>query len=143
VYGNDVPVTLNLTVFAAASVSQNVHLFTDESYTINGHHYDQAGVYHDILKTVNGCDSLVETNISIINIPNTLTLNNDGINDEFMRGSHVQIFNRNGILISEGMDGWDGKYRGNPVSQDTYFYVLYYISEGKTRTKEGYIMVFR
>jgi len=61
----------------------------------------------------------------------------------FMKGSRVQIYNRNGILLFEGDDGWDGKYHGGPVSQDTYFYVLYYVSDGKTKSKEGYIMVIR
>jgi len=60
-----------------------------------------------------------------------------------MKGSRVKIYNRNGILLFEGEDGWDGKYHGSPVSQDTYFYVLYYVSDGKTKTKEGYIMVIR
>jgi len=143
VFGEDIHVTLNLTVFSATNTSQSIQLFTGDKYTINGNVYDKEGVYTDILKTVNGCDSLVETNISIINVPNTLTLNGDEFNEEFMRGNRVQIFNRNGILISDGKDGWDGKYNGKLVSQDTYFYVLYYNSEGKIKTKEGYIMVFR
>jgi len=143
VFGNDVLVTLHLSVIAASNVSQTVHLFTGDTYSINGHVYDQAGIYTDILKTINGCDSTVVTDLSFIKIPNTLTPNEDGYNDVFMTGSHVQIYNRNGILLFEGIDGWNGKYNGNYVSQDTYFYVLYYISEGKTKSKEGYIMVVR
>ncbi|MDD4971412.1 MAG: gliding motility-associated C-terminal domain-containing protein [Paludibacter sp.] len=143
VFGDDVLVTLNLSVIAASSVSQKVYLFTGDTYTINGHVYDQAGVYTDNLKTVLGCDSTVVTDLSFIKVPNTLTPNEDGFNDVFMKGTHLKIYNRNGILLFEGNDGWDGKYHGNYVSQDTYFYVLYYISEGKTKTKEGYIMVVR
>jgi gliding motility-associated-like protein len=143
VLGDNVPVTLNLTVFAAENVSQSVRIFSGEKFMINGHNYDQAGTYYDILKTVNGCDSIVVTNVSIINVPNTLTPNSDGINDVFMKGNHVQIYNRNGILLYEGQDGWNGTYHGVLVSQDTYFYVLYYISEAKTKTKEGYLMILR
>jgi len=143
VFGDNVIVTLNLTVIAASNVSQSVLLFEGEKYTLNGNVYDKEGIYTDILKTVNGCDSTVITDLSFIKIPNTLTPNGDGHNDVFMRGAHVKIYNRNGILLFEGLDGWDGKYHGNPVSQDTYFYVLYYISEGKTKSKEGYIMIIR
>jgi len=143
VFGDNVIVTLNLTVIAASNVSQSVLLFEGEKYTINGNIYDKEGTYTDILKTINGCDSTVVTDLSFIKIPNTLTPNGDGYNDVFMRGAHVKIYNRNGILLFEGQDGWDGKYHGNPVSQDTYFYVLYYISEGKTKSKEGYIMIIR
>ncbi|MDP4238051.1 MAG: gliding motility-associated C-terminal domain-containing protein [Bacteroidota bacterium] len=141
--GTDVIVTLNLTVIDAVKVSQAIHLFSGEKYTINGHTYDQEGIYNDILKTVDGCDSTVVTNLTFINIPNTLTPNGDGMNDVFMKGNHVQIYNRNGILLFEGTDGWDGTYHGKLVSQDTYFYVLYYISGAKTKTKEGYLMVLR
>jgi len=143
VFGNDVLVTLNLKVNAAANVSQTVQLFTGEKYIINEHIYDREGIYTEILKTVNGCDSTVVTDLSFVNIPNTLTPNNDSHNDTFMKGNHVQIYNRNGIQLFDGPDGWNGTYHGNPVSQDTYFYVLYYISEGKTKSKEGYIMVIR
>jgi len=141
VFGDNVIVTLNLNVYAASNVSQRIQLFSGEKYSINGHEYDQAGIYTDILKTINGCDSIIVSDISIVNIPNTLTPNGDQLNDVFMKGNHVQIFNRNGILLYEGLDGWDGKYHNVYVSKDTYFYVLYFNSEGKTKSKEGYIMV--
>ena len=143
IFGANVIVTLNLSVIASSNVSQTVHLFEGEEYAINGHVYDKEGTYTDILKTKNGCDSTVVSTLSFFKIPNTITPNGDGHNDVFMKGNHVQIYNRNGILLFEGNNGWDGKYHGNPVSQDTYFYVLYFISEGKTKSKEGYIMVIR
>jgi len=141
VFGDNVIVTLNLNVYATSNMSQRIQLFSGEKYSINGHEYDQAGIYTDILKTINGCDSVIVSDISIVNIPNTLTPNGDQLNDVFMKGNHVQIFNRNGILLYEGLDGWDGKFHNKYVSKDTYFYVLYFISEGKTKSKEGYIMV--
>jgi gliding motility-associated-like protein len=142
VYGNDVLVTLNLTVLDESNVSQTVHLFSGEKYIVNGHEYDQAGVYTDILKTINGCDSIVKTDITLIKIPNTITP--DGFKkDVFMQGYHVKIYNRNGILLYEGQNGWDGTYHGITVAQDTYFYILYVFSESKTKTKEGYLMVIR
>ncbi|NDP20469.1 MAG: gliding motility-associated C-terminal domain-containing protein [Paludibacter sp.] len=123
--------------------SQSISLFDGETYNINGNKYSTASIYTDILKTTLGCDSTVVTELSYINIPNTLTPNGDGENDVFMRDNHVQIYNRNGILLYDGSDGWDGKYKNRTVSKDTYFYVLYYPSESKIKTKEGYIMVLR
>jgi len=110
VFGENVPVTLNLKVITAIKVSQTVRLVDGEKFTINDHVYDQAGIYTDLLKTVSGCDSTVVTDLSFIKIPNTITPNNDGYNDLFMKGYHVKIYNRNGILIYDGWDGWNGKY---------------------------------
>ncbi|HJV78338.1 MAG TPA: gliding motility-associated C-terminal domain-containing protein, partial [Paludibacter sp.] len=141
VLGEDVTVTLYLKVIAAQTTSQTIHIFSGESYTINGHAYDKAGVYTDDLKTVNGCDSTVVTDLSFINIPNTITPNKDGHNDVFMKGWHIKLYNRNGILMYDGMEGWDGTYNNRPVSKDTYFYVLFYTSGAATKSKEGYLMV--
>jgi gliding motility-associated-like protein len=60
-----------------------------------------------------------------------------------MKGWHVQVFNRNGIKLYDGTDGWNGMYNNKPVSKDTYFYVLYYTFETETKTHEGYLMVVR
>ena len=134
-FGVDVPVTLNLTVIAAESISQSISIFSGEKYNINGNSYDQPATYTDILKTVNGCDSTVVTNLSVINVPNTLTPNGDGINDVFMKGNHVKIYNRNGIILFEGWDGWDGRTNHKVfVSQDTYF--TYFIIRRKGRQKQ-------
>jgi len=143
VLGEDIEVTLNLTVNNAKSVTQTVRLFSGETYTINDNVYDQQGIYTDIIKTTSGCDSVVVTDLSFIVIPNTITPNGDGKNDVFMKDWHVKIYNRNGILLYDGSEGWDGKYKDRPVTKDTYFYVLYYMSELKTKSKEGYIMVIR
>lgn len=46
----------------------------------------------------------------------------DGMNDDFMRGHHVIIFNRYGQMIHEGNDGWDGTYRGILADPGVYYY---------------------
>jgi len=60
-----------------------------------------------------------------------------------MKGWHIKVYNRNGIVLYEGKEGWNGSYHNKPVSKDTYFYVLYYTSESGvgTKAKEGYLMV--
>jgi len=143
VLGQDVKVTLNLSVIYPQTSTQKIQIFSGESYTINGHAYDKPGVYADNLKNENGCDSTVVTELSFVNVPNTITPNGDGYNDTFMKGWRVQVYNRNGIMLYDGDSGWDGNYNNKPVSKDTYFYVLFYPTETGMKTKEGYLMVIR
>jgi len=72
---------------------------------------------------------------------NTFTPNGDGSNDLFMEGSKIKVFNRNGVLMHAGNNGWDGKYRGKDVSNDTYFYEMKSTKSGKTIT--GYVKLVR
>jgi trimeric autotransporter adhesin len=141
--GCDSVVTLDLTVNSVFNMHNNVLLMSGDSYRINGHEYTETGTYTDVMKTTAGCDSTVVTDITVVEIPNTITPNGDGHNDSFMKGWHVQIFNRNGIKLYDGTDGWAGIYNNKPVAKDTYFYVLYYTFEAETKTREGYLMVVR
>jgi len=143
VLGQDLTVTLNLSVTYPQAITQKKRIFSGESYTINGHAYDKEGIYTDNLKNENGCDSTVVTELSFIKVPNTITPNGDGYNDTFMKGWRVQIYNRNGIMLYDGDSGWNGNYNNKPVSKDTYFYVLFYPTESGEKTKEGYLMVIR
>jgi large repetitive protein len=111
------------------------------------HTYDRNQVGHFDIKlkvmNPNGCVENATKRIWVLNksTVNTFSPNNDGINDVFMKGWHLQIFNRNGVMLHEGNDGWDGKYNGQTVKNDTYFYVLFYESETGTKTRTGYITV--
>jgi len=141
--GCDSIVTLDLKVKGTTNTSQVIRLFPGETISINGNVYNREGTYYDVFKQQNKCDSLVITELTYIKIPNTITPNGDGKNEVFMAGSHVQIYNRNGILLYDGNNGWDGKYRGTYVANDTYYYVFYYESDHKTKTKLGYITIVR
>lgn len=111
------------------------------------HTYDRNQVGHFDIKlkvmNPNGCVENATKRVWVLNksTVNTFSPNNDGINDVFMKGWHLQIFNRNGVFLYEGNDGWDGKYNGQTVKNDTYFYVLFYESETGTKTRTGYITV--
>ncbi len=104
--------------------------------------------YYDILLHVispYGCVETATKRIWIVNDNqvNTFTPNGDGINDIFMKGWHIKVYNRNGLLLYDGTDGWDGTYHGEMVPNDTYFYVLYYMSPTGSKTKVGYVTVLR
>lgn len=111
--------------------------------------------------------------VKIASPPNVFTPNGDGVNDLFMgnwdnlavnrvggnsSGTNgeatgntikslddllMKVYNRNGILMYSGKNGWDGNYNGKPVSEDTYFYVLYYPTSTGVRTKTGFITVVK
>lgn len=49
----------------------------------------------------------------------------NGRNEVFMKGRHVEIFNRYQQSVYEGNDGWNGKYQGSDAPAGTYFYRLY------------------
>jgi len=57
-------------------------------------------------------------------LPNVFTPNFDNINDIFLKGFDLQVFNRAGLVIYQGTEGWDGTYKGKPVPQGTYLYVV-------------------
>jgi gliding motility-associated-like protein len=96
---------------------------------------------------VNGCyaeqNYVLESNIFI---PQAFSPNGDGKNDIFMKGRRLVIFDRLGLKIFEGNDGWDGtRFDGTPAPPDTYFYLIYYEDE-KLMTqgrKKGYITLIR
>lgn len=82
-------------------------------------------------------------------IPNVITPNGDGKNDCFecvisgasnqCRVDNIQIYNRWGKLVYKGSDCWDATYKGTPLSEGSYFYM---ITIGEKKYK-GAVMVIR
>jgi gliding motility-associated-like protein len=72
--------------------------------------------------------------------PKVFTPNNDGINDYFMKGYKVAIFDRFGMEIFKGDDGWDGTYKNKLAPHDIYFYKITHESiDGKIKINTGYV----
>lgn len=60
-----------------------------------------------------------------LSIPSAFTpYTQDGVNDTFMPGFEVYIYDRYGMLIAHSMDGWDGYYKGSLATPGVYAYVL-------------------
>jgi gliding motility-associated-like protein len=95
----------------------------------------EGGLYNIIIKNKDGC-GISETVISIIEIPNFFTPNNDGRNDffnvkgvnaDFYSTADIRIFDRFGKLInvtSFNDLGWDGTFNGNTLPEDDYWYTI-------------------
>jgi gliding motility-associated-like protein len=99
--------------------------------------------------------------LPVVLAPNIFTPNGDKVNDRFVPQplnaarteiKGVKIFNRWGELLFEVNNNnpdeqWDGTYKGKRVPQDTYVYVIEYIStptnfpEMGTQTLKGGVLV--
>jgi gliding motility-associated-like protein len=85
-----------------------------------------------------------------LKIPTLITPNQDGRNDYFVLGgltsmgnAELIVFDRRGLQVYRNPDydnSWDGTdYNGNPLEDDTYFYVL----KTENNTINGYIVIRR
>ncbi len=88
-------------------------------------------------------------------VPNIITPNGDGRNDNFRvpclettyTNNNVRIFNRWGDKVFE-QDGynndWDGRYKGNPLPPGTYFYLIQLDKSGNSdEVLQGYFTITR
>jgi gliding motility-associated-like protein len=70
--------------------------------------------------------------------------NGDGINDMFMKGYRIIVFDRLGRKLFSGEDGWDGTYNGRVAPEDVYYYILYYKNkEGKEQRSISYVALMK
>lgn len=93
------------------------------------------------------CDSLLTLNLlvvgdeGVVNVPTAFTpQNQNGVNDVFMKGYEVFIYDRYGLLVCHSEDGWDGMYRGKPADAGVYIYKLIFKS-GKEQN--GTVEIFK
>lgn len=75
------------------------------------------------------CNTLVKEATVVVNWPTAFTpYNNNGLNESFAKGLPVAIFNRFGIQIFEGPDGWDGVMNKNMGANTMALPGVYYYS---------------
>lgn len=105
------------------------------------------------VKSNDNCDA-VSRDFSLINIPNVISPNADGINDvinlsELLNktDSRLKIYDRLGKLVFEGNTGnsfiWDGKLNGRVLSTGSYWYVAEWIepTSGKMQQIKSWILL--
>lgn len=130
------------------------------SRTDENHRYTfmNSGTYTVKLSTENSWCShrdsvVVKVSESAIYAPNVFTPNGDGVNDEFrvayrsITEFRATVFNRAGNRIFEWTDpqkGWDGTYKGRPVPEGPYFFVIRAVgSDGLEYLLKGDINLLR
>ena len=87
--GCDSIVLTNLIVNPNIAFTNNQTICIGETYTINGNTYDTTGTYVDSLQTIEGCDSIITTNLTILSISAGSSINNQTIciGDSIMLGT--------------------------------------------------------
>ena len=132
----DSTITLNLTVNPTYDIFMRDTIYEDEFHVIGNNKYNTSGLHIAQFQTQEGCDSIINLTLHVINYPPEITafspFNYDGVNDYFMPGFRVQVFNRYGTLVYETRSkeqrklGWNGKnITGKDVEPGLYFYILY------------------
>ena len=125
------------------------------------HAYHQEGEYHASLIAVNalGCIDSFSKDIYVsahkkIDVPNVITPDGDGVNDEFkvtIEGETfyvISITDAEGRLVFQSSDknsSWNGTEGGKPCQAGTYFYVIKYqfIGDDRPTQKTGTITLIR
>nr|WP_314491570.1 T9SS type B sorting domain-containing protein [uncultured Chryseobacterium sp.] len=118
---------------------QNSNVFTNLSL----------GEYKVYVRTKSGC-IIGEKNFSIFNIPNMISPNADGINDQWRiaglenySGTEILVYDRKGLIVFRKIIGkkpfeWDGKYNSAPLATGNYWYTIK-VSDG--RVYNGWLLI--
>ncbi|MBP6230671.1 MAG: gliding motility-associated C-terminal domain-containing protein [Paludibacteraceae bacterium] len=79
----------------------------------------------------NGCtwDFSTTEDITSVLFPNVFTPNNDGVNDVFLEGYTLKVFDRLGTVLYTGTNGWNGTYNGVFVNKGVYLYTVDILDE--------------
>jgi len=93
----------------------------------------------------NGCENSAVKQVDVsLFVSNVFSPNGEGVNDLFMRGVDLQVFDRNGLLLYKGTAGWNGTFNGKTMDKDTYFYLIHYTDKNKnTHTLKGYVTLMK
>lgn len=131
--------TMMLQVDSVYQVSLMENYEEGVAYNQNGFNIDKVepnGSYRLEISAENGCDSIVTLYFRQLapsgseikdgtEIPTAFTPHfADDMNDHFMPGYEVYIYDRYGNLVCHSEDGWDGTYRGKVATAGVYVYTL-------------------
>lgn len=125
-----------MVVLSAASLGDYMYSLDNTNYQVSNVFLNvMPGVYTVYVKDLKGC-GITPKEVSVLGIPKYFTPNDDGYNDywnvdgvnqNFYSKSSIQIFDRYGKLLKQisslGL-GWDGKFNGQNVLSDDYWYII-------------------
>ena len=95
--GCDSIIETNLLLYPKYNKAQTISLCEGEKYIFNEHNYFEKGIYVDTLKTINGCDSIIETNI-VLN-PTFIHKRNETICNSEIYSFNGHIYSQEGAYI--------------------------------------------
>ncbi|MDR2038333.1 MAG: gliding motility-associated C-terminal domain-containing protein [Bacteroidales bacterium] len=98
------------------------------------------GNYTFEVSDYNNCTAQTIVEIKDYRTPTIFSPNGDGINDIFMEGYTIEIFDRSGTLVYKGNNGWDGYYKGKLARPAIYFYIVTFPDGMK---KKGSIQLYK
>lgn len=107
--------------------------------------------------TSQGCTSTDNVTVKVLNCVDPMTAftpNGDGINDFWLvtntsclKTAKVEVYNRYGGKVYENLsysNNWDGKYKGKPLPDGTYYFVVTYtLINGKPVQVKGNVTILR
>ncbi len=130
--GNDGTITVDVT----GGVPAYIYSWADAP-TLNTafRNFLEAGTYTVTVTDQQNCvmseSAVINEPNTTDNLPNVFTPDGDGFNDKLLEYHHIKVFDRWGLLLYDGTDGWDGRYKGKMMPSGTYFYVLIDDTTGK------------
>jgi VCBS repeat protein/type IX secretion system substrate protein len=110
IFGCDSVLATTLSLNANFNISQNQSVCQGDSVLIYGNYQSVAGTYYDSLQTINGCDSVLLTTLTVNPLPN-VTLSN--FNPDTI------CSNSNAVTLPNGSPS-GGVYSGTGVSGGTF-----------------------
>lgn len=93
VFGCDSIVETTLTVDPAPVTQDNITICDGDSVLVNGTYLSVPGVYVDTLQAASGCDSIVETTLSVTVIDNSITNNSPTLTANYNGAQSYQWIN--------------------------------------------------
>jgi gliding motility-associated-like protein len=151
-------ITAPFTVVPSVS-SSGTYLWSDGK-TSNSNTFAEAGKYWLQITNIGGCvasDTIDVKRDCFLNIPNSFTPDNDGLNDFFLPMAtlssgilsyNLDIFNRWGenIFTTTNLNGrgWDGKFGNKPQPMGTYMYqIRVAFKNGTSKSYSGNVALLR
>jgi gliding motility-associated-like protein len=119
---------------------------------------DTTTTYTLRITNANGCTNTDDVRITVIpfciKVVNAFSPNGDGINDRWVvtngnctSSIDVAVYNRYGNQVYRNTNytnNWDGTYKGKPLADGTYYYVIIYrLLNGTGRTLKGDVTILR
>jgi len=130
-------------------------------YTLDGNHTQNSNVFsnvsscnHTILvQDVSGCGkSDITINFFVWGYPLFFTPNEDGFNEYWnvfcndAQPALISIYDRYGKLLTQFSsmgNGWNGKYNGQDMPSDDYWFVIEYTENGSAKSHKGHFTLKR